>query len=101
MVAHEHFSPADINVTAQLQKIRASGAQALVTWATGAPFGTLLRWISEAGLAIPVGASPGAMTYAQLTPFKAYLPKEFFFPATRGFESRPDAAPSKPRKRRS
>lgn len=86
MVAHEHFSPADISVSAQMQKIRASGAQALVTWATGAPFGTLLRSISDTGLNVPVGASPGTMTYAQLTPFKAYLPRDLYFPATRGFE---------------
>jgi branched-chain amino acid transport system substrate-binding protein len=85
LVSHEHFSPTDINVTAQLQKVRASGAQALVTWATGAPFGTLLRGISDAGLEIPVGASPGTMTYAQLGQFKQFLPKELYFPATRGF----------------
>jgi len=93
MVDHEHFAPADITVTAQLQKIRASGAQALVTWATGAPFGTLVRSISETGLEIPVGASPGTMTYAQLTPFKAYLPKQLYFPATRGFEAEPGRGP--------
>jgi branched-chain amino acid transport system substrate-binding protein len=93
MVSHEHFSPTDINVTAQLQKVRASGAQALITWATGAPFGTLLRGISDAGLEIPVGASPGVMTYAQLTPFKAYLPKQLYFPATRGFGPEPGRGP--------
>jgi branched-chain amino acid transport system substrate-binding protein len=93
MVSHEHFSPTDINVTAQLQKVRASGAQALITWATGAPFGTLLRGITDAGLEIPVGASPGTMTYAQLTPFKSYLPKELYFPATRGFGAEPGRGP--------
>lgn len=93
MVAHEHFSPTDINVTAQLQKIRASGAQALITWTTGAPFGTLLRGISDAGLEIPVGASPGTMTYAQLGQFKSYLPKDLFFPATRGFGPEPGKGP--------
>ena len=93
MVSHEHFSPADINVTAQLQKVRASGAQALITWATGAPFGTLLRGITDAGLEIPVGASPGTMTYAQLGQFKQYLPKDLYFPATRGFGAEPGRGP--------
>ena len=93
LVTREHFSPSDISVTAQMQKIRASGAQALIAWATGSPFGPLVRSISETGLSIPVGASPGTMTYAQLTPFKAFLPKELYFPATRGFEAEPGRGP--------
>jgi branched-chain amino acid transport system substrate-binding protein len=84
-LAHEHFNPTDISVTAQTQHVRASGAQALLTWSSGSPFGTLLCGIRDAGLTIPVGATDGTMSYPQLTQFKDSLPKDLYFPGPRGF----------------
>jgi branched-chain amino acid transport system substrate-binding protein len=89
LVAREHFNPTDLSVTAQMQHIRASNAQALFTWSTGTPFGTLLHGIRDAGIDLPVGASSGNMTYAPLEQYKTFLPAELYFPAGRGFSIEP------------
>ncbi len=53
LVSAEHFSPADTSVAAQVAKIKASGAQALIIWVPGTPLGTALRGMKDAGLDIP------------------------------------------------
>ena len=88
-VVREHFNPTDLSVSAQMQHIRASNAQALLTWSTGTPFGTLLHGAHDAGLEIPVGASNGNMTFAQVTQYKTFLPSELYFPGARGFSLEP------------
>ena len=49
-VIREHFNPTDISVSAQMQRIRSSNAQALLTWSTGTPFGTLMHGAHDAGI---------------------------------------------------
>jgi len=88
-VIREHFNPTDISVSAQMQRIRASNAQALLTWSTGTPFGTLLRGAHDAGIELPVGASNGNMTFLQVTQYKSFLPRELYFPGARGFSLEP------------
>lgn len=88
-VIREHFNPSDLSVSAQMQRIRASGAQALLTWSTGTAFGTLLHGAFDAGLALPIGASNGNMTFNQVTAYKSFLPKELYFPGARGFSLEP------------
>jgi branched-chain amino acid transport system substrate-binding protein len=85
----EHFNPTDISVSAQMQRIRASNAQALLTWSTGTAFGTLLRGAHDAGLELPIGASNGNMSLVQMTQYKTFLPKELYFPGARGFSLEP------------
>jgi branched-chain amino acid transport system substrate-binding protein len=88
-VIREHFNPTDISVSAQMQRIRSSNAQALLTWSTGTPFGTLLHGAHDAGLEIPVGASNGNMTFSQMVGYKSFLPRELYFPGARGFALEP------------
>jgi len=83
IVAHEHFAPSDISVTAQVNRIKSANPQALIAWATGSPFGTLLRGINDAGLDLPIATSPGDMVYKQLAQYAGFLPKELFFPGLR------------------
>jgi branched-chain amino acid transport system substrate-binding protein len=75
-VAHEHFGITDISVSAQLERIRASGAQALIAWTSGTPFGTVLRGLQQAGTTIPVLASPSNLVYAQLNGYGSIWPNE-------------------------
>jgi branched-chain amino acid transport system substrate-binding protein len=79
LAAHEHFATTDLSVAAQIARVRASGAQAIVAWTSGTPFGTVLRGISEAGLEMPVMTSYANSTYAQMDAYKAFLPKEALF----------------------
>jgi branched-chain amino acid transport system substrate-binding protein len=57
IVAREHFNPTDLSVSAQMTRIKASRAQALVAWSTGTPAATLLRGVVDVGLNLPVIAT--------------------------------------------
>lgn len=83
IVDFEHFAPSDVGISAQLARIKASGAQALITWVTGTPFGTVCRGITEAGLDIPTFTNAGNVSYPQMAQYKAYLPKNMSFTALR------------------
>jgi len=94
IVAHEHFNTTDLGVEAQMAHIKASGAQAIIMWSTGTPLGTLLRGAVEAALNLPVLASPGNITYAQMKQYVNILPKEIYFPGSAAYalEQLPDGA---------
>jgi branched-chain amino acid transport system substrate-binding protein len=79
IVDFEHFAPADVGITAQLARIKASGAQAIITWVTGTPFGTVCRGITDTGIDLPVFTNAGNVSYAQMAQYKAFLPKDMFF----------------------
>jgi branched-chain amino acid transport system substrate-binding protein len=83
VVADEHFNPTDISVAGQLATIKASNAQAVLTWVTGTPFGTLLHGIHDAGIDLPVSASTGNMSFVQMAQYTSFLPKELYFAGLR------------------
>jgi branched-chain amino acid transport system substrate-binding protein len=89
VVVHEHFNPADLTVSAQMARIKSAAPQALITYATGTPLGTLLRGYHDAGLTVPISASAGNMIYAQIAQYADFVPDQLYFPATRGVS--PDA----------
>jgi branched-chain amino acid transport system substrate-binding protein len=84
LVDREHFALADLSVGAQMARIKAAAPQALVTFATGTPLGTLLHGYHDAGLEIPVTASGGNMIYEQMAQYAGFTPSKLFFAATRG-----------------
>jgi branched-chain amino acid transport system substrate-binding protein len=94
LVEREHFNPADISVTAQIARIKAAKPDVLLSFTVGTPFGTLLRSIRDAGLDVPVYASGGDMTYAQMNQYASFLPKELFFNGAHGIVPEPDAPPA-------
>jgi branched-chain amino acid transport system substrate-binding protein len=81
IVAWKHFNDDDASVDAQMADIQASGAQALVAWSTGTPFGTLLRGASNVGLKIPILTSSGNLTYAQMSAYAPFMSKQLYFAA--------------------
>lgn len=76
LVAREHYSPGDVSVAAQISRIKASGAQALIAWGTGTPIGTVFHGIIDAGLEIPVGMSAGNCIFPLLKQFGGFVPKQ-------------------------
>jgi branched-chain amino acid transport system substrate-binding protein len=80
VVAMEHFNIADLSVAAQISRIKAAGAQAMIGFTTGTPIATILRAMADGGLDIPIFTSQGNMSIAQLDSYKAFLPKELLFP---------------------
>jgi branched-chain amino acid transport system substrate-binding protein len=85
IVAHEHFNPTDVSVTAQMSNIKASGAQALIAWSTGAPLGTILRGAKDVGLDVPVLTTAGNLTYTQMRAYAQFMPSQLLFPASPAF----------------
>jgi branched-chain amino acid transport system substrate-binding protein len=75
-VAFEHFNPSDISVAAQIEKIKASGAQAIIAWVTGAPAATVFKGMIQAGLDIPVAPTSGNQTFASMEQWASFLPKQ-------------------------
>lgn len=80
IVAHEHFNPTDLSVDAQMQRIKASGAQVVVCYAPGTPFGTLLRGVKDAGIDLPVATGNANMTYPQMKQYASFMPSTLLFP---------------------
>jgi branched-chain amino acid transport system substrate-binding protein len=79
VVAHEHFTPGDVSVDAQIARIKASGAQALIVYAAGTPFGTVLHSVANVGLEVPMSTTTANLSYAEMKQFGAFLPKELYF----------------------
>lgn len=80
IVAREYFAPTDVSVAAQMARIKASGAQALIAWSTGTPVATLFRGVADSGLDVPVLTTNGNATYAQMKAYAAFLPRQLYFP---------------------
>lgn len=74
-VIEEHFNPTDISVSAQIARIKASGAQAMIAWTTGQPAATVFRGMLQGGLDIPVAPTSGNQTFAAMTQWTKFLPK--------------------------
>lgn len=81
VVAREHFAPTDVSVSAQIETIKAAKPQAFIAWSTGAPIGTIFKAVTQAGLDVPLGTTDGNMTFAQMTQYAAFLPKQLYIPA--------------------
>lgn len=81
MVAAEHFNPADLEVSAQIARIKAAGAHVIFAWPSGTSFGTVLRGIAQVGLDVPVIATSANLNVDQLKAYAAFYPKELSFEA--------------------
>ena len=84
-VDYEHFNPTDISVSAQTARIKAGNPQAIIVYATGSAFGTVLRALNDAGVNIPVFTSAVNMNPIQLAQYSNFLPKELIFNTTLAF----------------
>jgi branched-chain amino acid transport system substrate-binding protein len=91
IVDREHFNLTDISVAAQMSHIKASGAQAMIAWVTGAAFGTIVRGAADAGLDIPIVTSTGNLIYPQLEGYSAFIGDNVYFPGSPG--TAPDVLP--------
>jgi branched-chain amino acid transport system substrate-binding protein len=78
-VAIERFNGADISVAAQLAKIRSAGAQAIVAFNSGSPFGLILRGLRDTDFDLPVMTSQGNLSYVEMRQFADILPRQLFF----------------------
>jgi branched-chain amino acid transport system substrate-binding protein len=84
LVAREHFNPADLTVSAQLQRVKVTSPEAVIGWTTGSALGTVLRGYTEAGLDIPILTSNGNIVVNQLDQYASFMPKQLLFPGFLG-----------------
>lgn len=91
LVAREHWAGSDLNVTAQAERIKASGAQAMIGWAAGTATATLLRGLHDTGVDIPVACGNGNMIHEQIAGYASFLPKDLLFPGRRSLVLDPAA----------
>jgi branched-chain amino acid transport system substrate-binding protein len=82
LVAQEHFNPTDSTVAAQLANIKSAGAQAIISYTVGLPFGTVLRSMRDAGMDLPVATSGGNMVPEQMKQYAAFTPSDVLFGGT-------------------
>jgi branched-chain amino acid transport system substrate-binding protein len=94
LVSREHWAPADLNVTAQAERIKAAVPQAMIGWSAGTPTGTLLRGLHDAGVDIPISCGNGNMVYSQLALYASFLPTQLYFPGRRSLVQDPAAPPA-------
>jgi branched-chain amino acid transport system substrate-binding protein len=59
LVANETFNPGDSDMTAQLTKVRKSGAEAIVLWTAGKEAATIAKNAKDLGIDIPLYGSHG------------------------------------------
>lgn len=79
MVGREYYGLGDVSVTAQLSKLKTQRPDALISWAVGSPYGTVLRSMNDVGLDIPVITGAGNETVGQMTQYASFLPKHAYF----------------------
>lgn len=81
LVSEAQFNPTDVSAAAQIQRMKGANPDAVIAWSTGGPVGTVLKGIRDAGLDVPVGTTDGNMTYAQMSQYASFLPKDLYIPA--------------------
>jgi branched-chain amino acid transport system substrate-binding protein len=94
VVARQRFGVADVSVNAQVAVIKAADPQAVIAWAVGTPFGTVLHAMVDNGLDIPTGSSGANLNYDTMKRFSSMLPTDLYFINVPGIA--PDAVPPGP-----
>lgn len=83
LVANEQFDTTASSVSAQIAKIKDSGAQVVILWSTGTPATTAFKGMTQGGLNIPVATTDGNETFAQMQQYKDFLPAELYIGSPR------------------
>jgi branched-chain amino acid transport system substrate-binding protein len=76
LVERQHFNPSDISVAAQVERIRASGAQAIIAGVTGTAAATVFKGMIQSGFDIPIEVTSGNESFPQMEAWKDFLPKQ-------------------------
>lgn len=83
VVAYEHYAPTDINVGAQIARIKAAAPDALVIWAAGQPIATAFHGMRDGGLDVPVITSFAMQEYSAMDQLASILPSQLFFASSK------------------
>jgi branched-chain amino acid transport system substrate-binding protein len=94
----QFFNTADLSLAAQATAIKNSGAQVLFVSATGAPFGTVLRGLRDAGVDLPIFTGGSNLAPNFISRFAPFLPQAGVWTVAASFVNRdwPASSPLKP-----
>jgi branched-chain amino acid transport system substrate-binding protein len=85
VVDREHFAVADLSVDAQMARIKAANPDAVVSWASGAPMGTVMNGLTNSGFAKPLLISAANLGYTALKQYAKILPEASYTAASAVF----------------
>jgi branched-chain amino acid transport system substrate-binding protein len=88
VVATERFAVADIGVQAQVARLKAAAPDGVWIGTTGTGFGTAVRGLSDAGMAVPVITNSGNALRGLVDQYKAVMPRDVFFSGALRFMER-------------
>lgn len=74
LVASEHFNISDLSVTAQVSRIKAAASDALISYVSGTPLGTVLHGLSQVGLDVPTSVSGSNFNNKEMAQYAGLLP---------------------------
>jgi branched-chain amino acid transport system substrate-binding protein len=83
LVAYEHYAGADLNVSAQVSRIKAAAPQALVIWAAGNAVATAFHGMHDIGLDVPVVTSFAIQEYSAMDQYASILPTDLYFASSK------------------
>lgn len=97
LVASERVNPTDIDVSPQINNIKAKQPEALIIYCTGTPATVALKNFYQSGMDIPVIVNHGNLTYGFLDSIKGFQPTTLLIPATKdfGWQGLADSDPQK------
>jgi branched-chain amino acid transport system substrate-binding protein len=88
VIDREHFTIGDLGVDAQMARIKAANPDAIVSWASGTPMGTVMHGISESGLdKVPLLISAANLGYTALKQYAPTLPVSSYTAASAIFSA--------------
>jgi branched-chain amino acid transport system substrate-binding protein len=79
IVERTQFAPTSVSVAAEVERVKAANPQAIISWTTGTPMGTVFKGLIQAGVDVPIVPSAGNLLYTFMERFKAVLPHQVYF----------------------
>lgn len=85
LVATERANPTDIDVSPQINNIKASKPETIIVYCSGTPATVAIKNIYQSGINLPIIVNHGNLTFGFLESIKGFAPKNLFIPATKDF----------------
>ncbi|HTP84447.1 MAG TPA: ABC transporter substrate-binding protein [Alphaproteobacteria bacterium] len=80
IVERAHFTPTAVSVAAEVETVKAAHPDAVISWTTGTPMGTVFKGLIQAGMQdTPIVPSAGNLLYTFMKRFKDELPHHVYF----------------------
>lgn len=83
-VVVEHFNATDLSVSAQVQRIKEAHPDAIISFATGTGFSTLLHNLNDAGVSLPMVTTVSNLDPKHMQALTTFAPPALYAPTSAG-----------------